>query len=277
MPIHPDVARLMEGGLPDDLVLVGGQAALYFAGKYRREEPVLAKLEAMTSVDSDFLGRREHFALLRERLGVEPQIAPRKGGMLALSLARFDTGAIPRHTVEILGHVRGVREQEILRTALSEEAGAGVRFRIINPVLLLESKAANVLELDQSGRNDLGHLWIAAFATRAYLRQSNKVPDNGRGVVTLANRVLDLADSHRGLELVGRFRLDATQCLPELVSNEPAVANFLERGLPDRLARITRRAAGAGVTIGLPLEQGLPDLASLCRAPRGGHEDGEAG
>lgn len=95
MPIHPDVARLIAGGLPDDLVLVGGQAALYLAQKYAGDEPALKNLQEMASIDSDFLGRRDHLPLLRERLGAEPQIPPKKGGMLGLSLARFFVSGDP--------------------------------------------------------------------------------------------------------------------------------------------------------------------------------------
>ncbi len=262
MPIHPDVAKLIAGGLPGDLVLVGGQAAIFFAQKYCGEEPVLKKLQELTSTDSDFLGTRDHFPLLSQRLGVKPQIPPRKGGMFALSLARFYTNTSdPPHAVEVLRHIRGVREQEILRTALHQQAGpdSGTHFSIINPVLLLEAKAANVMELDQQDRNDSGHLWIAAFATRAYLRELNMKPDHGRALVTLANRVLDLADSHRGIDLLERFQLDVTQCLPKLEPNHPSVVSFLQKGLPERLARIRRRAGSEGLDIGLPLERGLSD------------------
>ena len=261
MPLHPDVAKLIAGGLPDDLVLVGGQAALYFAAKYAPDEPALGGLQALTSVDSDFLGRREHLSFLRERLGVEPQIPPRKGGMLALSLARFPTGAgNAPHIVELLGNVRGVREQEVLRTALVEATGHGpeARFRIINPVLLLEAKAANVLELEQAARNDLGHLWIAAFSTRAYLRHLNRTPERGRAMVTFCNRVLDLADSHRGSELLSRFRLDVTQCIPGVEPNDPSIAQFLDKGLPRRMELIRRRAESEGLSLGVLLEDAVP-------------------
>ena len=141
------------------------------------------------------------------------------------------------------------------QTALRVSSPEGNTFRVIHPVLLLEAKASNVMALDQSERNDVAHLGIACFASRAILREMNLDPSQGRRVVTLGNRILDLAESNLGRALLGDHSLDLTQVVPTtLEANHPSLENWIQQGLPSRMASISELAKTEGLLLGAPLE-----------------------
>jgi putative NADH-flavin reductase len=55
MPLHEQIRKILADGFPDSLILVGGQASLYYAERFRTAEPFLERFAAVTSRDSDFL------------------------------------------------------------------------------------------------------------------------------------------------------------------------------------------------------------------------------
>jgi len=258
MPVHEQIRKILAGGLPDSLILVGGQSALYYAERFRAVEPFLERFAAVTSRDSDFLGNWSDCEFLAEKLGAVLQRSPRKGGFLGLSLARIFTETETKpdaHFVEVLGSVLGVRQRDVEQTALRVSSPEGTSFRVIHPVLLLEAKASNVVALDQTERNDVAHLGIACFASRAILREMNLDPSQGRKVVTLGNRILDLAESNLGRSLLDDLALDLTQVVPAtLKANHPSLENWIQQGLPSRLASISELAKTEGLLLGTPLE-----------------------
>ncbi len=259
MPLHEQIRKILADGLPDSLILVGGQAALYYAERFRTHEPLLEHFAAVTSRDSDFLGSWSDCEFLAQKLGAMLQRSPRKGGFLGLSLARIFTEVDTKpdaHFVEVLGSVLGVRQRDVEQTALRVALPGGNTFRVIHPVLLLEAKASNIVALDQTERNDVAHLGIACFASRAILREMNLDPSQGRKIVTLGNRILDLAESNVGRALLGDFSIDLTQVVPvTLEANHPSLENWMQQGLPTRLASISELAKAESLRLGAPLER----------------------
>jgi hypothetical protein len=258
--LHQQLRRILAGGLPDSLILVGGQAALYYVDRYREDEPFLDRFTVITSRDSDFLGTSADVEWLASRLGAPVHRSARKGGFLGLSLARIhpepENETEEAHFVEILGSVLGARQTDVERTAMRVQWPDGGTFRIIHPVILMETKAANLVSLDQADRNDRAHLGIACLAARASFRGMNREPEQGRNLVTLANRVLDLAESNLGRALLADHDLDLTLALPDdLQPNHPSLGNWLLQGLPRRQARIQELAQNEGLRLGTPLEE----------------------
>jgi len=50
MPLHEQIRKILADGLPDSLILVGGEAAL-LAERFRTVEPFLERFAAVTSRD----------------------------------------------------------------------------------------------------------------------------------------------------------------------------------------------------------------------------------
>jgi len=90
----------------------------------------------------------------------------------------------------------------------------------------------------------------------------NLDPGQGRKIVTLANRILDLAESNLGRALLGDHALDLTQVVPaRLEANHPSLENWIRQGFPSRLARVAELAEAEGLPLGIPLESvfAVPD------------------
>jgi hypothetical protein len=81
------------------------------------------------------------------------------------------------------------------------------------------------------------------------------LPDAQLDLFVLGNRILDLAESNLGRSLLDDLALDLTQVVPAtLKANHPSLENWIQQGLPSRLASISELAKTEGLLLGTPLE-----------------------
>jgi hypothetical protein len=118
--------------------------------------------------------------------------------------------------VEVLKHVHGLDAQDL--QGVEDIDYAGVTFRVLDPVSLLKSKAANVRDLDQVGpppRHDRPHLELIARCLPLYLRRLHEGAVANPAVQGAAARVFSRAfetllhrPTARTLQEVGIPRLE---------------------------------------------------------------------
>jgi hypothetical protein len=174
--LHAKRLLLKLGDLAQHVVVVGGQAVNFWAHWYRETDSsqVLRTFEPFTSKDVDVAAGRQEVALLAQRLGGRPKVAdlddhaPQSG-----TVVYVDDDGVER-TLDVMGTLVGIDMAELKETSVAiayeTDSGAELRFAVMHPVLMLESRACNVFELVKY-RTDHGmrQLRAAVICARQYL------------------------------------------------------------------------------------------------------------
>lgn len=183
-----DILRLAGREAPG-VTLIGGQALNYWAGYYEAASPQLRAGAPYGSGDIDFLGSMS----VAERLARElPGRLERTGiygprvTMAAISYRGSDNE--PR-LIHFLGDMAGVSPAEVVKTSIVLEG----HLRVMHPLLCMESRVANVLELKEY---DTPHAHKQALASiecaAAYVRELMTMGDVD-GVLGANERIYRLA------------------------------------------------------------------------------------
>lgn len=239
-----DVERLLVrlGPVAEELVLVGGQAVNFWA-QFLGAAP---STEPLTSKDIDFCGtaqlaRRVARALDgRVRVATMDDVTPNTGVVTFV-----DDRGIERH-VDFLDAPFGLEERDVMRTALKMElferpaAGAVQTFRVMHPVLLMESRVHNTAGLPgYDTPHALHQLRVAVRCARAFLLMLLDRGE-GRAVLRLAERVFRFAHGEaHALEVFARHDIDAFNAVPADDGRLPKA--FRERRLPQMIDWLRRR------------------------------------
>lgn len=219
---HPDIRA----------VLVGGQAVYFWAMRYRQRRSELDQYMPYTSQDADYLADESSARKLAEMLHCKFVRAPQKGGMLGLSL-----GHIPMNNgvdVEILGRVNGVMEAKIHRAALHLE-WRGKTMHVIHPIQLYIAKGHNLIDLDQSDRQDGKHFAIMQLVLREFLAEIAANTENTAPTALLKSceSVMDFHLSDTGLKLIVQGHIPKIDPWPDLAAHASSkIQNFVRERLP---------------------------------------------
>jgi len=167
----PHDYRLLLESFPD-LTIIGGQAVNVWAITYLDASSLSQAV--MGSHDLDVFAHRkvdEIIAALPGWKSERPPLWSLDQRVLRLSSRANDGRPL---IVEVLGKVRGLDRDDLDATAMIEKDGA--KYRVLDPVAILKSKAVNVRELDQVGpppRQDRQHLRIIAQCVGPFLRDAH--------------------------------------------------------------------------------------------------------
>jgi hypothetical protein len=223
---------------PEPLFLVGGQAVNLWALYYRERTSDLAPF---VSRDADVLGDRDTLAALGKLCGVKPQFFPRRppGNEVGVIIASDTTGA--PLLVEVLRSVRGATNEQ-LREPVYQFAlgGQQVRVDVPGPIALLQAKLANLVELNQTGRQDGRHILILARVLPAYLEDLVSAVRQGRTVerklVDLLEQLLAVLASPHGRKACAGLELNPSQFFAQVTAGGlPKISSFLTKRLPRAL------------------------------------------
>ena len=146
--IRPILARLAD--LDRDLVLVGGQAVNFWAFVYEGRVPALAQAGPFASRDVDFCGDRRTVRECAQRLGGRARVSTLDDATPNSGTVVFVDSAGVQRSLDILSAPFGLAASEVRDTAIAvdilDDAGktTGVRFRVMHPVLSMESRVHNV-------------------------------------------------------------------------------------------------------------------------------------
>lgn len=128
--------------------------------------------------------------------------------------------------VEVIKSVHGLDARDL--TAVEEIEYAGTIFRLLDPIALLKSKAANVRDLDQLGpppRHDRTHLHLLAHCFPLYLRQVHagavEKPETGDAAATVFSRAFETLQLRKMAATLLAEGIDRTALMPMECAESP--------------------------------------------------------
>lgn len=214
-PISAADVRSLLCQIGSDVVLVGGQALSIWAEHYADVEPELANYGPYTSRDVDFRASRADVEKCADRLGTRPDYAAGKAfGSIIEAVITFRDSTDEERTIEFLRSVKGLTPQEVQSTAVEIELEKA-RIRVMHPVLVLVSRATNVIKLKEKYDNEHGveQLRVAVFCARAFLKEAMQAGE-GRLALSWAERAYRLIKSQVGIRVHVEKQIDLLQAIP---------------------------------------------------------------
>lgn len=140
-----DVLRRIGG---QKIVLVGGQAVNYWAGRYAHNVRALKAAMPFTSKDIDFQGLRWHVEECARRLDGTALLASFDDHTPNSGIVKFKDRHGHDRKIDFLANVAGINEKELLATAVPIPVPRGTgEVLVMHPALCLESRAHNVARL----------------------------------------------------------------------------------------------------------------------------------
>jgi hypothetical protein len=163
-----------DDGCP--FIVVGGQAANYWANLYLEREPRLRAQLPFTSKDLDVIGSRESAVRVARTLGWQFSPPVVGGGPVQ---GVVSSGVLPKPlTVEFLSEIKGV-PPDVIRdfarenTIRSEDSDRLVPVRVLDPAMLLYGKVRNAVDIGQDApekpRQDVKHVAMLSLCVPHFL------------------------------------------------------------------------------------------------------------
>lgn len=245
--VEPLLAEVQ--GLP--LVLVGGQALNFWAGFFGSRGRLPARSEPLTSKDLDFVGAPDAARAFAQRLGAAMRLADMDHATANYAVLECRDGAGRELQVDFLDRVCGVDPKDLEDTALTvspmDESRGGLVFRVIHPVVCMESRLSNCVELakyqDAHGKEQAV---VSIACARAMLLE---LLDAGHieAANALNERIFRFRMGRTGRKAAERFSLE---CFDAVVVDDRLPERFRDTRYPQMVREVTRdrvRRRGPGV------------------------------
>jgi hypothetical protein len=181
-----DTERLLLrlGDAAERLLVVGGQALNFWATSYQDRAKGLTAEAPFTSKDVDVCAPRSEVEELARRLGGEARVAgfddatPNAGTVVY----RDEQGT--ERTLDVMATLVGLKPADVQKTSVRIEyettQGVHVRFRVMHPVVMMESRVHNVVELAKYRTgHGLSQARASVLCAREYLREMLGQDDPG--------------------------------------------------------------------------------------------------
>jgi hypothetical protein len=186
-------------GLP--FIIVGGQAANFWAALYLPREPRLQQHLPLTSKDLDLIGTEPEAAKVAAAINWHMTPPPVGGGPVQAVLSSEPEGR--GLTVEFLSEIKGVSHETIVEYARenrlhSPDGAESLPVRVLDPVILLAGKVRNAVDIEQDlpekPRQDVKHIAMLALCVPHFLEEVRlQVPHVLQRKETLGNYIRTLA------------------------------------------------------------------------------------
>ncbi|MCB9591147.1 MAG: hypothetical protein H6719_00320 [Sandaracinaceae bacterium] len=205
-------------------VLVGGQAVAWWAEYYGAQGRMAALAESTAmyvSKDADFAARSLHPRELRPMV---KELAARLHGLshfkfpftsVVVASVTFTDDDGEERTVEFLREVYGVgKRRRVLDEAVGFEAAGDLpSFYVMHPVMLLESRVANVVDLDgYQTETAILQARIAVEVLREW--HLDQLEDGWAGAKKGIERTLKLAEHARGIAIAAAHDVEVFTAIP---------------------------------------------------------------
>jgi len=125
--------------------------------------------------------------------------------------------------IEVLRWVNGVSEDELLKDSVVMGIGSEkVSVRVPSSVHLLKAKLANLVSINQKGRQDGRHVMILFRVIPAYLKQLIESVDaevrTERDIVNILGTLLEIVTAERNSKILDALQLEAKLLFSSLPS-----------------------------------------------------------
>lgn len=208
-----------------ELVLIGGQALNLWAERYSSSTPELAAVAPFTSKDIDFYGSASQVARCAELLGGTHRLFNVNDRTAAAGVVTTPSG----FEIDLVHAPRGVRPDQLALRAVYLSS-----VRVMHPMHVLESRAANVVHIPRADEHSLKQLRAAVIIAREFIREVLR--DRGaREAHPLNEWAFTIAASDDSLAVWRAFAIDMFAAVlqdPEL--GEP----FATRRYPQMAAKV---------------------------------------
>jgi hypothetical protein len=157
------------------LLVVGGQALNFWADRYSSRVPELRARAPFTSKDVDFFGTAADVRSIAKALGGNARVAGFDDHAPQIGTVTFsDEQGI--HTIDIMASLTGLDFDDVVESAVDVAYpvanGKKIALRIMHPVLVLESRAHNVVASPKyRTTHGIGQLEASVYCAREYLRE----------------------------------------------------------------------------------------------------------
>lgn len=251
---YEQTARMLAklDNLEHPIVLVGGQAVNFWAELYLNRAPALAAQAPYTSKDIDFCGPPGAVRECAARLGGRAHVATfdEMGTPNTGTVTFVDDDGFAR-TIDFLKQPAGLNARETFETSfpaeiLDDEGRPIATFRVMHPLLSLESRAHNVAHLPGYQTDHAkNQVRAAILCAREYVRDQVTAGATRRAL-NANERIFEIATSRAGVLIYLRHGLDV---FAAVFAEDGLSAAFYAKRLPQMqatIARIRARAARLG-------------------------------
>lgn len=239
-----DVEPLFQALSENDAVLIGGQALNLWCDVYQGRAPELADEGPFTSKDVDVQGSRALVTACARALGGRYKVADdmhdgTNAGYLAVPLGEAVV------EINVLFGPFGVRADEAARTAIPVDTGSAT-LRVLNPVLCMEGRIANVIGLKgRDTEHDLRQARASIICAREFVVDVVK-EQGARHALKLIERIYRFALENRHAKLAyARHGLD---CFKAVKPIDGLPARFASQRYPQMRDRLATRSSNTSAT-----------------------------
>ena len=236
-------------------IIVGGQAINLWAISFLQPgAPDLAS-KVYGSKDLDILANTKVLAYLKKLPGwvYKPQ-SFRNWMDTRVATLHGMTRDGRKLLVEVLHSVHGLEAQD-LKTAEYVRQGGGV-YRVLDPIVMMKAKAANLRDLDQAGpppRQDRHHLQLISRCVPLYLREVHQIavetrdPAAEKQAVRTLNRAFKILQDPKTAGTLSGEQISSAALVPEEFAQSPLerIRRSIEYQMP--ILEIQQRGRGPGL------------------------------
>jgi hypothetical protein len=218
--------------LTDEVVLIGGQALSFWAERFSSAEELSAS-GPHTSKDIDFFGDQKRVEQCARILEATPHYYSPSDRTVSAGYVVTSDGV----HVDFVHSPKGLKPGEI-----HERAIAFPSLRVMHPVHVMKSRAANVVHIPRTDAHALKQLRASAYVVREFIRRDVVASGAIKPARKLNEWAFEVAGSSDGLEVWRRHAVD----LFEAVLLDPRLGEKYAPGSYARMQReITRRRGRA--------------------------------
>jgi hypothetical protein len=182
----------------DEIVLIGGQALGLWVERYATGCKELAEAAPLTSKDIDFLGGAAQVEVCAKLVGGTYQLFGPSDRTVATGVITTPDGV----EIDLVHTPRGVAPDELALRAVPLQS-----LRVMHPIHILMSRAANVVHIPRRDEHSLKQLRAAVVVVREFVRE-RLLQTGVRTALRLNEWAFDVAVSDDGLRAWHEHKID---------------------------------------------------------------------
>ncbi len=236
-----------KDGLPR--IILGGQAVNIWANHYFHIEKNLSEYLPFTSKDLDIFGVDQDVYELAQRTGFKMERVKKGTPTPAVGVLFMPGKDLEPIKIEVLNGLYGINASVIKKRAVLLEYKDKRKFRVLDPITILEAKIQNAVYLSQDKpgreRQDVKHMKMMIYCVRGFLRDQIREVDKGglasRDCIDSHEQALKVISSKAAIKASRLYAVHWIETMPlkELQkSDEPKLKNFVEKRLSRWIQRI---------------------------------------